>query len=158
MAQNYLGAYLNDHLAGSVVAIDLLTQLENTHTGTEVAHLLADLRRDIEEDRRVLRDLMKTLEIAESGPRKALAWSTAKLTEVKLRLEDKACGALRMLESVEAVALGIDGKLALWRSLRAAADIAPKLNRLDYERLAERAEGQRMRAEEIRLRARAALV
>jgi hypothetical protein len=158
MAENYLIAYLNDHLAGSVVALDLLAELEETHAGKEVARTLAELRTDIEADRRALQELMKELDIAESRPRKALAWSTAKLTEVKLRLEDNPEGPLRLLESVEAVALGIEGKLALWRSLSAAAEIAPHLRRIDYEWLADRAEEQRRRAEQVRLSAaRAAL-
>lgn len=159
MAGNHLAAYLNDHLAGSVMAVDLLTQLEETHAGTEIARVFTELRADIEADRRELKSLMNKLEIAESRPRKATAWLTAKLAELKLRVEDKKSGPLRLLESVEVVALGIDGKLALWRSLAAAAELAADLRGVDYERLAQRATAQRKRAEEIRLiAARAALV
>ena len=77
MAGNHLAAYLNDHLAGSVMAVDLLTQLEETHAGTEIARVFTELRADIEADRRELKSLMNKLEIAESRPRKVTAWLTA---------------------------------------------------------------------------------
>jgi glycine/D-amino acid oxidase-like deaminating enzyme len=60
---------------------------------------------------------------------------------------------VRLLESVEAVALGIDGKLALWRSLSAAAEINAELRGVDYGQLSQRAEEQRERAEKVRLSA-----
>ena len=96
---------------------------------------------------------MDRLHITESRPRKATVWLTAKLAEIKLNIEDEGSGPLRLLESVEAVALGIDGKLALWRSLSAAAEIDAELRGVDYERLAQRAEKQRQRAEKVRLSA-----
>jgi hypothetical protein len=153
MANSYLAAYLNDHFAGSVMAVDLLAQLENSHAGTQMARVFSELRGDIESDRRELKTLMDRLHIIESRPRKATAWLTAMLAEIKLQIEDEGSGSLRLLESVEAVALGIDGKLALWRSLSAAAEINAELRGVDYERLLQRAEEQRQRAEKIRLSA-----
>jgi hypothetical protein len=153
MANSYLAAYLNDHFAGSVMAVDLLAQLESSHAGTQIARVLSELRGDIEADRRELKSLMDRLHITESRPRKATVWLTAKLAEIKLNIEDEGSGPLRLLESVEAVALGIDGKLALWRSLSAAAEIDAELRGVDYERLAQRAEKQRQRAEKVRLSA-----
>lgn len=37
MADDYLATYLNDHLAGSVVALELLDQLEETHSRTSLS-------------------------------------------------------------------------------------------------------------------------
>ena len=148
---NHLTAYLTDHLAGSVLAVDLLNQLESSHAGTQIARVLGALRADIESDRQELRQLMNALQIAESRVRQTLGLLTAKLTEIKLRVEDGVSGPLRLLESVETVALGIDGKLALWRSLEVAAETVPELGCLDYERLARRAKEQRRCAEEVRL-------
>jgi hypothetical protein len=156
MSLDHLATYLNDHLAGSVAAVDILEQLEKSQS--ELASQFAALRMDIESDRADLKSLMNRLQIAESWPRKAAAWSAAKMTAIKLRLEDEAGGSLRSLELIEAVALGIDGKLALWRSLAAAAEIAAHLRLADYNRLEQRAIEQRRRAEDIRVRfAKAAL-
>jgi hypothetical protein len=154
MAKEHLATYLNDHLSGSVAAIELLKNLQAAYTETELAHFCAELRNDIEADRQELKQLMDRLEIKQSGARKAGAWITEKLAELKMRLDDSAHGPLRLLESLEAVELGINGKLALWRALIAAAEIAPALRgALDYQRLAKRATEQIERVEAHRLKA-----
>jgi len=65
---------------------------------------LGGLRDGIERDRRELKRFMDGPNIAASRPRKSAAWMSAKLTEMKLRLEDGATGPVRLLESVEIVA------------------------------------------------------
>ena len=153
MTNDYLRTYLNDHLAGSLVAIDLLEQLEAAYTDTGLASFFAELRRDISADRKELRRLINSLRVTESRPRKVSAWLTGKVTELKLRLDDSARGPLRLLESLEVLGLGIHGKLALWGALGAAADSSPALQGFDYGRLAQRAEKQRSRVEVVRLEA-----
>ena len=149
----YLGIYLNDHFAGSVVAIELLEHLEKAHPGTELGQLVAGLRADISADQQVLEALMKCLQITTSRPRKAIAWLTEKFTELKLRFDDTSDGALRLLESLETVAISIDGKAALWRSLAGASEINPWLRNMDYAILEQRAREQRLRIEIERLKA-----
>ena len=151
MADEHLATYLNDHLAGSVLAVDLLERLEVADT--DMTDSLAALRNDIEADRRELQALMSRLGIVESRSRKVSGWLAEKLTQLKLRVDDRASGSLRLLESLEAVALGIDGKLALWRALKVAAEVASGLQGIDYERMTQRAEEQRQRVEVLRLEA-----
>jgi len=144
MANKYLATYLNDHLAGSVAAIELLEHLEAAYADVEIARFFAELQGNIAAERRELHGLMDRLQIAESRPRKVSAWLTEKFTELKLRLDDSARGPLRLLESLEVLGLGIHGKFALWLALYAAADVSPELqDHLDYERMAQRAEEQR---------------
>jgi hypothetical protein len=50
-------------------------------------------------------------------------------------------------------ALGILGKLALWRALAAIAESDARLPGVDFEHLMARAERQHARAEELRLQA-----
>jgi hypothetical protein len=88
-----------------------------------------------------------------SAPRKATGWLVEKLSELKLRLDDAGDGALRRLEALETLSLGIAGKEALWHALATAAEEAPELNGLDYARLGRRAETQRAVVERLRLRA-----
>ena len=153
MADQHIATYLNDHLAGSVVAVELLEHMESAHAGTALESVFAALRADIEEDRKVLESLMNRLDVAQSSTRKATAWLTEKVTEIKLRVDDPAGGALRLLEASEAVSLGIEGKLGLWRALAVVAKEEPRLRVVDYDRLIERAVDQRDRAEEVRLEA-----
>ena len=159
MADDHLAIYLNDHLAGSVVAVELLQHLERAYTGQSVQRFAEELRADIEDDRRELQKLMKTLNVAESRARQATAWLAEKMTMIKLRLDDWAGGDFRLFEALEALSLGIEGKRALWAALSDAAGAAPSLRQLDYARLVQRAVDQRTRVETLRLEtARAALV
>ncbi|MGA9769272.1 MAG: hypothetical protein WBV94_09545 [Blastocatellia bacterium] len=153
MANEHLATYLNDHLAGSVVALELMEHLEAAHAGTALESFLSELRADVAEDRRELEALMSRLQVAESRTRKATAWVTEKITEVKLRLDDPAGGALRLMEALEALSLGIEGKRSMWRALATVAEEADRLSVVDYERLTARAEEQRSRVEEERLKA-----
>jgi hypothetical protein len=159
MADDHLAIYLNDHLAGSVVAVELLQHLERAYSGQSVQQFAAELRSDIEDDRRELQSLMGRLNVAESRARQATAWLAEKMTMVKLRLDDWAGGDFRLFEALEALSLGIEGKRALWVALSDAAAAAPSLRQLDYARLVQRAVDQRTRVETLRLEtARTALV
>ncbi len=159
MAGDHIAIYLNDHLAGSVAALELLEQLEEDHSGSPLEGFFAELRTEIEADRQELESLMQRLDISESRTRKASAWLAGKFAELKLRLDDPAGGDLRLFESLEGLSLGIEGKRGLWLALAAAAKDAPSLQLLDYGRMAQRAEEQRTGVETKRLEAaRKALV
>ena len=147
--RRHLAVYLNDHLAGSMAGIELLMTLERTHVEIEPA--LAALRVDIEQDQTELKALMDRLNIAESGVRKIGGWLIEKTTQLKMRIDDRPGGVLHLFESLEALSLGIEGKLALWRTLKTVADLSPDLACSDYQRLMNRAIEQRSRAEALRL-------
>jgi hypothetical protein len=148
-----LGIYLNDHLAGSTTAIELLTHLVATHAGDEFAKTATALREEILADRGTLQDLMRHLAISESPIRKASAWLAERVTQLKLRLDDAPNGQLHLLETIEAIALGIEGKRSLWQGLAAASKFNQSLKDTDYPTLIARAEEQRSAAETIRLTA-----
>ena len=151
MADDHLAIYLNDHLAGSVVAVELLRDLERAYSGQPVQQFAAELRADIEQDRSELQRLMRQLNVAESRARQATAWIAEKMTMIKLRLNDWAGGEFRLFEALEALSLGIEGKRALWIALAGAAEQSPALRLLDYPKLLERALEQRTRVEAKRL-------
>src|SRR4030095_4662790 len=153
MANDHLATYLNDHLAGSVVAVELMEDLEAAYAETPIAPFIAGLRAEVEADVEELKGIMSNLEISESRTRKASAWLTEKLTELKLRLDDPKHGDLRLFESLEALSLGIEGKKSLWLALSATAEISPALRIADYERLQQRAADQRQRVETRRIEA-----
>jgi hypothetical protein len=153
MADEHIATYLNDHLAGSIVALELMEHLEAAHADTPLESFFAELRADVLADRKELEALMNRLGIDASRTRKATAWLTEKITELKLRLDDPAGGALRLLEALEALSLGIEGKRAMCLALAAASEVRPELKVVDYERMKRRAEEQRQRVEEVRLQA-----
>jgi hypothetical protein len=149
MSRSSLTTYLNDHIAGSVAALELLEHLAGLYRGTEREKLLQSLRSEIEDDQRVLQQVGGK----ESRVRKAAAWLTEKIGEAKLKLDDPGNGALRVLEALESLGLGIQGKLALWRALAAVSDRVPQLRTLDYGQLQRRAFEQHQLVEAQRLQA-----
>jgi hypothetical protein len=151
MADEHIATYLNDHLAGSVVALELLDHLMATHSEADLTAFFRQLRADIAADRDELEGLMQSLNISESRTRKASAWMAEKVTELKLRFDDPEGGPLQLFESLEALSLGIEGKRSLWIALTAAAETTPSLRILDYERLKQRAQEQRDRVETLRI-------
>lgn len=151
MSKKHVTTYLSDHLAGAVSAIALMEHLETVYANTDVARLIAGVRADVEADRQKLQALATTLDVSESAPRKAAGWLGEQMAELKLRLDDSVNGPLYLLEALDGLAMGIDGKLALWHGLAAASADTPSLRGPDYDHLAQRAQEQRQRIEPARL-------
>jgi hypothetical protein len=152
MANEFLTTYLNDHLAGAQAALEMIELLRDIDEPT----FWLEVGREIESDRRELQRLMDAAGAPRSNTRRAAAWMSEKVAELKMRVDDRSRdGGLRRLELIEALALGIDGKRALWASLQTTSERAPDLGRLDYRILIARAEDQRNRVEARRLLAAA---
>ncbi|HYZ75024.1 MAG TPA: hypothetical protein VE641_18240 [Chthoniobacterales bacterium] len=151
MNVQHLGIYINDHFAGSLAAVELLNHLISAKTGVPGDQLLFGLREEIEQDRAVLRGLLQQLDFKESPIRKAVAWCSEKFARAKLFLEDPTHSKLARLELLEALALGIEGKRALWSALEIVGEQTSALQSLDFSTLKRKAKDQRQRVEAVRL-------
>lgn len=147
MSAEHLPAYLNDHLAGAVGALELIDHLIAAHTRTPLAEFLGKLKTEIEEDKAVLEGILKKLGASESKTRQAAAWVAEKFAELKLRLTAPADDDFGRMEAFEALSLGIEGKRSLWLALAEVADAVPALRTLDLAELEKRAISQRERVE-----------
>jgi len=147
----HLTEYLNDHLAGSVGALELLDRLVETYEGKPLERFLRDLRDDIHSDQEQLKNLIHKLGATESAVRKAGAWVVEKLSRSKLDLGNGSPEEFGLLLALETLVLGITGKRSLWRALKAASRTVPELARLDYAGLEKRAIEQCERVEAKRL-------
>jgi hypothetical protein len=151
MAHQELATYLNDHFAGSLAGVELAKYLERGGFGDEVSDTAAALRLEIAADRDVLEGLIRSLGFAPSGTRQAATWLMKKAAELKARWDDPSARGLGLLEMLEALSLGIEGKAALWSALASVDDGPAALKQLDYGRLLQRAHHQRARLESLRL-------
>jgi hypothetical protein len=147
---DHLGRYLNDHLAGSVAALEMLAHVHSAERSLAEREFLTWLQSEIEDDRQVLRDLIDRLDVGESAPRKMLAWIAEQVSEWKLHVDDRGGGAFRWFEALEALSLGVEGKRLLWTALAAAAQQIPQLQGIAYDDLQRRAASQRERIETLR--------
>jgi hypothetical protein len=153
MNEKHLTNYMKDHFAGSVAAVELLNHLISSHRGKTHEQFFIQLREEIGEDQEVLQGLLHDLNAAGGAVRNTTAFLSEKLARIKLLLEDPSGGQLARLEKLEALALGIEGKRALWRALLAVAEEIPALRKVDLAGLDQRAEDQRGRVEVRRIEA-----
>jgi hypothetical protein len=142
MSMEDLTIYLNDHLAGSVSAIELVDHLIETYKGKSLEPFFTNLRNEIDADQRALQDLIKKLGVKESAVRKAGAWVAEKLARMKVRVSDSEKDQMGLLDALEGLLLGITGKGALWSALEEASENVAQLRGLDYARLQQRAREQ----------------
>jgi hypothetical protein len=149
-----LGIYLNDHLAGSTVGLELAKRARGSNRGTEYGDVLERVAREIEEDRDTLQRLMDALEVGRDRPKVLFGWAAEKLGRLKPNGRLLGYSPLSRLIELEMLALGISGKLSLWEALKEVAGEDARLDAQELTRLADRAE--RQRSEVWRLRQRAA--
>ena len=151
MAKDALASYLNDHLAGSAAALDLLQRMRDANEGNEVGKTVADLHEAIEQDRAALETIMESLDVGVSSLRQAGGRAAEKVSRVKLDEWVTGDRDLSLLLETEALALGIEGKMAGWFSLKQLP--AGRLDNVDLDGLIGRARQQRATVEELRLAA-----
>jgi hypothetical protein len=131
-----LATYLNDHLAGATAGLDLARRLADDEGP------LAAVAEEIAEDRQALIDVMERLSVGQSRIKVALGWGAEKV----LRYSPAS-----RLEELEALSLGVEGKLALWRALRHTYGSDPRLDGVDLDDLIARGQSQRRRLERQRM-------
>jgi hypothetical protein len=153
LGDRYLAIYLNDHLAGSTTGIELARRIRSENEGTPLGTFMAHLVGEIEADRRALEELMDRLDVAQDKVKIAGAWAGEKIGRLKLNGQLLGYSPLSRLVELEGLSLGVTGKLGLWRALLAHADRDTRLDRVELEHLAERAEEQREGLEAHRLAA-----
>jgi hypothetical protein len=146
-----LTAYLTDHLAGSVAAIELIDDLVNASDDAPLKQFLVDLKREIESDQKVLEQLIAGAGESEGVVRKAAAWLSEKAVRAKFKVAGEDFGGLGLVQALEMLALGIRGKELLWRSL--SISNWPPARDVDLAKLGQRAVEQQTRVEEKRIEA-----
>lgn len=146
-----MNSYLNDHLAGSVSALELLDRLMKIYKGKPLEGFFRDLRNEIDADQETLKELIAKLGGRESAVQKFGAWIAEKLSRAKIQLSEAREGEMGLFLALEGLALGINGKQSLWRALALASETAPQVRGPDYATLEERAVEQHDRVEAKRL-------
>jgi hypothetical protein len=153
VSKQHLAIYLKDHLAGSEAGLEILEHIESAHGVGRIADITTRIRGEIEGERKVLARLLAQLDASTSVPRRVAGWMSEKALELKLIADDPGNGALRLFEAVEAIKLGVHGKLELWKALEANAQQIPVLATVDYAVLNKQAEEQETLLEILRLEA-----
>ena len=146
-----LDSYLNDHLAGSISALELIAHWVDVHKGEPLGSFFLETEREIKADQDTLRDVMRALGVEESKMRQAGAWVAEKIGRARLIVAGDEVASLGLVLTLEGLIMGVTGKKLLWVAL--AATKLPRLNSYDFEQLQRRAEQQAERIEAERISA-----
>jgi len=136
----YLAVYLNDHLAGSTAIVELVRRAAREHEGTELGGFLARLGADISQDRQALRRVMDAAGARPDCLKILAAWAAEKVGRLKLNGRLTGRSPLSPFVELEAIEVGVYGKLLLWQVLRDRRP--PGAGAVDLDELIRRAQRQ----------------
>jgi hypothetical protein len=129
---DWLPAYLQDHLAGSVAAVDLARRRRDAETDGSSKAILQRFIEDVEEDRSRLRDLMDELGTRPSVPKQAIATGASWLDAARSVVGSPGLSRIRDLELL---LMGVRGKELLWQTLGRLGVLDPPTHRVLLERV-----------------------
>jgi hypothetical protein len=135
-----LATYVNDHLGGAQIAVQVLEAMQGQHEEQRFRDLAKALLPEIQADDETLRSISAAIESSPSVVKQAGGWLLEKATRLKLG----HTGSLdfSLFESLEMLELGILGKLCLWKALQVAASKDERLRAYDFKELIRRANQQ----------------
>ena len=150
-SHDYLATYLDDHLAGSAAAIELIERWRARAVSNGITALLEEIEAELRSDQQTLIDLRGRLEGSPSVTKPIAGWLAEKLSRLKLAFVSEAAERFALFESLELLATGIQGKRAMWAALQELTARQPRLHGLDYGVLILRAQAQYTRVDEARM-------
>jgi hypothetical protein len=152
--ERLLEIYLSDHAAAAMAGSALARRTARSNASTSLGEPLRKLADEIEEDRRTLKRVIAALGFRQSRAKEALAWAGERAGRLKPNGQLAGYSPLSRVLELEALSVGIAGKLALWESLQMLTHVRSSLSDVvDLEELATRARRQRDEVEELRRRA-----
>jgi hypothetical protein len=107
--------YLREHLSGADAAIQVVRRLASTHKGTQDGRLFHELAEAFEQDRATVRSLLTQLGTSSRSPKRAAGFASGLLLSL---VAGGRPGDLSLLRTLEALAIGIQGKRCMWRALQ----------------------------------------
>jgi hypothetical protein len=149
-----LAIYLNDHLAGATLGVELARRLRAANQGDpEFGPELAEICAEIEADRETLKAVMEKLGVGRSRLKPLAAILGERLGRLKLNGQLRGYSPLSRLDELELLQIGVVGKRRLWRALEHTH--AGDLPGIELAALAERATEQLRQLETLHLKAAA---
>ncbi len=145
-----LAIYLNDHLAGATVGVELARRLRSSNADDPaMADPLGEVCSEIETDRATLEHVMERLDVRRHRVKAAGAWTAEKLGRLKLNGQLTGYSPLSRLVELELLYIGITGKLRLWKALEHS--LGDSRGEFAFAQLEKRAIRQRETVENLHL-------
>jgi hypothetical protein len=112
--QAALVAYLREHLTGADLAVRVVERLRRTQASLDDRQFFDWLFKQIEADREVVRALLRSLGSSPRSPKRLLGQASGSVLKL---MAGGAKGELSLFRTMEALAIGVQGKRCLWRAL-----------------------------------------
>jgi hypothetical protein len=146
-ARQALITYLRDHLSGSDVALRVVHRLGSTHQPTKDRALFRRLYSEFEDDRAVVRALLAQLGTSGRSIKRAAGYASGVALSVTAGGEP---GDLSLLRTLEALAIGVQGKRCMWRALQNLRTVPSTVQGMNFVELEAKAVHQWEAIEERR--------
>jgi hypothetical protein len=137
-----LAVYCNDHLAASVGGIELVKRMLNEHRDTDHEGPLRQLLGELQEENASLQAQMKAVGFPVRQYKQAAVWVAEKLSRAKLNGHLLSRSPLSDLVEFEFLASAVRGKRSGFETLRSVAEVEPRLDKAELDRLIEQANRQ----------------
>ncbi len=111
-----LATYLRDHLAGADTAIQTVHGLREAYRGSPQGTLFESLYEQFREDRGVVEGILAELGYRPRSMKRVAAHATGSALG---KVAGGAPGDLSLFRTLEALAIGVQGKRCLWRAAQA---------------------------------------
>lgn len=144
-----LVTYVNDHLGGAQIAIQLLEAMRDQQENERFREFARSLLPEIQADDGTLHSIAENIDASPGVAKQVGGWLLEKVS--RLKLGHTGSTDFEMFESLELLALGIQGKLSLWKALQAASRLDSRLREYDFGDLINRAHQQFDKVENQRL-------
>lgn len=140
-ANKFLRIYLNDHLAGATIGVDLAKRSQKSNKGTPLGDFLAKFVAEASADKAQLEQIMDSVGASRNILKSRAAWAAEKVGRLKFNGQLTGYSDLSRLVELEGLVIGVTGKISLWHSLQEAFSPSQPLP-ADLQALLQRAQGQ----------------
>jgi hypothetical protein len=137
-----LGIYCNDHLAAATGGIELVSRMLGEHRGSPYESRLEELLDQLREERTSLTAMTTALGLPVRQYKQAAVWAAEKLARGKLNGRLLSRSPLSSLVEFEFIANAVLIKRAGFETLRELAEIDPRLDKAELDRLIRQADTQ----------------
>jgi len=145
-----LAIYLNDHLAGSAGGVALARRVAGSRTGA-TADTARQLAQHMAQDRETLASIAQRLGVHRTYYKEPFALVAERLGRLKPNGALIRRSPLSDVVEYEALALAINAKRAVWRTLRELEATRSELDAADLDALMARADDQAEQVERLRI-------
>lgn len=152
-----LMTYLNDHLAASIAALQLLERLVTTLREPSMVTTLRTLTDDVTAEQGLVRDIIAAGGGTENTMAQAVSWVGEKVARLKIGPGESDPSGLMLFEALEAISVGFWGRRCLWSTLaHLSREVTVPPGTIDFAALEARAEQHLTMLDALRLQSSSA--